>query len=113
MAKPVTADPEDIARKLAANPYLKIPPAPQWILGPDDRVQGVVQEGMTFYRKARNYLAALFYNSVVTHVPFHVIRLGYLRMFGATIGKDSAIMRGTTVWDIEFMTIGEPHLHRL
>lgn len=104
--KPAAADPEDIARKLAANPNLKIPPAPQWILNSEGRVEGAVQEGMTTYRKARNYFAALFYNSVVTHIPFHAIRLGYLRLFGATIGQDSAIMRGTWVWDIEFLTVG-------
>ena len=107
MVEPAVADPEDIARKLAANPKLKIPPAPQWTLDADGRVVGRVQEGMTCYRKARNYLAAVVYNSVVTHIPFHAIRQGYLRFFGATIGRDSAIMRGTTVWDIEYLTIGD------
>jgi acetyltransferase-like isoleucine patch superfamily enzyme len=104
---PGTPDPEDIARKLAANPNLKIPPAPQWTFNSEGRVESVVQEGMTSYRKARNYLAALFYNSFVTHIPIHAVRLGYLRLFGATIGRDSAIMRGTMVWDIEFLTVGD------
>ena len=107
IAEPAVADPEDIARKVAANPKLKIPPAPQWVLNADSRVVGRVQEGVTTYRSARNYLAAVFYNSVVTHIPFHAIRQGYLRLFGATIGKDTAIMRGTTVWDIEYLTIGD------
>jgi acetyltransferase-like isoleucine patch superfamily enzyme len=61
---------------------------------------------VTRYRTARNYLAGIFYNSFVTHIPFHAIRQGYLRLFGATIGKGTAINRGTTVWDIEYLTIG-------
>ena len=43
--EPASADPEDIARKLAANPKLKVPPPPQWVLDDDNRVIGVVQEG--------------------------------------------------------------------
>jgi acetyltransferase-like isoleucine patch superfamily enzyme len=105
--EPAVADPEDIARKLAANPKLKIPAAPQWTLDADGRVVGRVQEGVTSFRVARNYLAAVVYNSFVTHIPFHAIRQGYLRLFGATIGKESTIMRGTTVWDIEYLTIGD------
>jgi acetyltransferase-like isoleucine patch superfamily enzyme len=105
--EPASADPEDIARKVAANPKLKIPPPPQWVLNADGRVVDFVQEGITTYHRARNYLTAVFYNSVVTYIPFHAIRQGYLRLFGATIGKDTAIMRGTTVWDIEFLTIGD------
>jgi acetyltransferase-like isoleucine patch superfamily enzyme len=107
IAESAVADPEDIARKVAANPKLKIPAAPQWVLDADGRVVDRVQEGVTTYRSARNYLAAVFYNSVVTHIPVHAIRQGYLRLFGATIGKDTAIMRGTTVWDIEYLTIGD------
>jgi acetyltransferase-like isoleucine patch superfamily enzyme len=105
-AVPASADAEDVARKLAANPKLKVPPPPQWVLDADNRIIGVEQEGVTRYRMARNYLAGLFYNSFVTHIPFHAIRQGYLRLFGATIGKGTAINRGTTVWDIEYLTIG-------
>jgi acetyltransferase-like isoleucine patch superfamily enzyme len=105
--EPATADPEDIARKLSANPKLKIPPPPQWVLDADDVVIDYVQDEVSSYQKARNYLAAVFYNSVVTHIPFHAIRQGYLRLFGATIGKDSTIMRGTNVLDIEYFTIGD------
>ena len=105
--EPASADPEDIARKLAANPKLKIPPPPQWVLDADNRFIGVVQEGVTRYRTARNYLAAVIYNSLVTHIPVHAVRQGYLRLFGATIGKDSTIMRGTNVLDIEYLTIGD------
>ena len=56
--------------------------------------------------RSRPY-AALFYNSIVTHIPFHFIRLNYLRLFGATIGKGSALNRGTTVWSIPYIVIGE------
>jgi acetyltransferase-like isoleucine patch superfamily enzyme len=105
-AVPASADAEDVARKLAANPKLKVPPPPQWELDADNRIIGVEQEGVTRYRMARNYLAGLFFNSFVTHIPFHAIRQGYLRLFGATIGKGTAINRGTTVWDIEYLTIG-------
>jgi acetyltransferase-like isoleucine patch superfamily enzyme len=62
---------------------------------------------VTRYQRARNYLAALFYNGVVTHIPFHAVRQGYLRLFGATIGTDSTIMRGANVLDIEYLTIGD------
>ena len=104
--EPATADPDDVARKLAANPKLKVPPPPQWVLDGDNRIVDFHQEGVTRYQRARNYLAGLFYNSVVTHIPFHAVRQGYLRLFGATIGEDSTIMRGTNVLDIEYLTIG-------
>ena len=56
---------------------------------------------MTMFQRLRDlYARLLFYNSIVTHIPFHFIRLGYLRLCGATIGKDTAINRGTTVWSI-------------
>jgi len=105
--EPASADQEDVARKRAANPKLKVPPPPQWVLDGDNRIVGVAQEGVTRYRTARNYLAALIYNSFVTHIPFHAIRQGYLRLFGATIGKGTAVNRGTTVWEIEYLTIGD------
>jgi len=57
---PTCADPEDVARKLAANAKLKVPPPPQWVLDADNRVIGVEQEGVTRYRTARNYLAGLY-----------------------------------------------------
>jgi acetyltransferase-like isoleucine patch superfamily enzyme len=101
------ADPEDIARKLAANPKLKVPPPVKWIYDADGRLVGGVQDGVTRFRRARNYFAALLYNSFVTHIPVHAIRQGYLRLFGATIGKDSSIMRGTNVSEIEYLTIGD------
>ncbi|MFZ2526109.1 MAG: acyltransferase [Rhodococcus sp. (in: high G+C Gram-positive bacteria)] len=47
------------------------------------------------------------YNIVVTYVPSHTVRLGWLRLWGAKIGRGSAIMRGTTVLDIRFLDIGD------
>jgi acetyltransferase-like isoleucine patch superfamily enzyme len=105
--EPQTADPADIARKRAANPKLKMPPPLKWVLDENDRVIDFEMEGMTFYRKVRNYLAAWVFNNFVTYIPSHAIRQAYLRFFGATIGKDSAIMRGTMFWSIEFLTIGD------
>jgi acetyltransferase-like isoleucine patch superfamily enzyme len=102
------ADPEDVARKLAANPGLKIPPAPQWELGPDGRVVWYKMQPISFARKARNRLATLLYNAFVTFIPSHLVRQNFLRWFGgATIGKGSTLMRGVTVYDPEFLTIGD------
>lgn len=106
-SEPAKADPEDVARKLAAAPGLKLPPEPEWILGPDNRVVDYKMQGMTFARKAQNRIGMLMFNMLVTHIPSHHVRQTFLRLFGATIGKDSTINRGTTVIDIEFLTIGD------
>jgi acetyltransferase-like isoleucine patch superfamily enzyme len=104
---PKTADPEDVARKRAAAPTLKMPPEPEWTIGESGDLVHYKMQSMGFARKARNRLGGLIYNSFITHIPFHTVRLGYLRIFGATIGKGSAIMRTTTILDIEFLTIGD------
>ena len=104
--EPATADPADVAAKQAAAPGLKLPPEPEWVLGPNGRVVDYKMQGMTFARKLRNRVGMLLYNMIVTYIPSHMIRQAFLRLFGATIGKDSSIMRGTTVIDIEFLTIG-------
>jgi acetyltransferase-like isoleucine patch superfamily enzyme len=88
----MTADAADIARKKAAAPGLKVPP-------PD--------AAMTTLRKLRNAIAAAIFNAVITHIPSHTVRQGYLRAFGAHIGRGTAIMRGTQVFGIEFLTIGD------
>jgi acetyltransferase-like isoleucine patch superfamily enzyme len=101
------ADPEDRARKLAAAPNLKLPPDPEWELGPDGRVLHYRMQSMSFARKARNRVATILFNMIVTYIPSHFIRQNFLRWFGgATIGKGSTIMRGTTVFDPEFLSIG-------
>jgi acetyltransferase-like isoleucine patch superfamily enzyme len=104
--EPATADPEDVARKKAAAPTLKMPPEAEWVLGPDGRVVDYKMQGMGFRRKARNRISELIFNSFITFIPSHTIRQGFLRLMGATIGKHSSIMRGTSILDIEFLTIG-------
>ena len=104
---PKSADPEDVARKRAAAPTLKMPPEPEWSIGENGDLVHYKMQSMGVVRKARNRLAELIYNALITHIPSHTVRLGYLRMFGATIGQGSAIMRTTTVLDIEFLTIGD------
>jgi acetyltransferase-like isoleucine patch superfamily enzyme len=104
--EPAVTDPEVVAAKLAAAPTLKLPPAPKYDLQPDGRVANYRMQNMGVLRKARNRIGQLLYNMLVTHIPSHAIRLTYLRMFGATIGKGSSVNRGTTILDIEFLTIG-------
>jgi acetyltransferase-like isoleucine patch superfamily enzyme len=105
--QPKSADPEDVARKRAAAPTLKLPPEPEYTLREDGRVANYRMQSMGVGRKARNRLGQLIYNSFVTHFPSHHVRLAYLRLFGATIGKGAAIMRTTQILDIEFLTIGD------
>jgi len=104
--RPDAADPADIARKLAAAPGLKVPPQAEWILDSDGRIKDMIWPGMTFARKLRNFVGMVSFNMIVTYIPSHFIRQNFLRLFGATIGKGSSIMRGTTVYDVEFLTIG-------
>lgn len=54
-----------------------------------------------------DHAGVVLYNFVVTHVPSHTARTGFLRLFGAEIGKDTAVFRGTTVLGIRSLTIGE------
>jgi len=105
--EPKFADPEVVARKVAAAPTLKLAPPHEFIVDENDNLVYYKMQSMRFARKARNRLGELIYNSFVTHIPSHAVRQGYLRLFGATIGKGSAIMRGTTILDIEFLTIGD------
>ncbi len=106
--EPDTADPEDVARKVAAAPTLKIPPPPEWVYNDEGRVIDILQEGMTFRRKLFNYLAELGYNLVFGHLPSQRARQGgFLRRCGADIGKRTKIGRNTKVLNIEFLTIGD------
>ncbi len=105
--EPQASDPEVIARKRAVNPKVRIPPRLEWVTDPDGRILDYKLAGDNIVKRVRDLYAALFYNSIVTHIPFHFIRLGYLRLFGATIGKGSALNRGTTVWSIPYIVIGE------
>ncbi|WP_234794202.1 acyltransferase [Mycolicibacterium flavescens] len=85
----VTAD--DVARRRAAAPKLKVPPAAP----------------PTGLRRLRDRLSEQIFNLVLTHVPSHTVRQGFLRACGATIGERSAIMRGTEVYGIAYLTIGD------
>jgi acetyltransferase-like isoleucine patch superfamily enzyme len=88
-------------------PDLKIAPPPTIEVSEDGELLRYTMQTMSVYRKARNRIGWLLYNMFVTYIPFHFIRLGYLRLFGARIGEGSSIMRGTTVLDIEFLRIGK------
>ncbi|SHV70469.1 colanic acid biosynthesis acetyltransferase WcaF [Mycobacteroides abscessus subsp. abscessus] len=105
--EPQASDPELIARKRAVNPNVRIPPKMQWVTDDDGNILKHELPGETLWHRIRDTYAALFYSSVVTHIPFHFIRLGYLRLFGAKIGKGSAINRGTSVWSIPYLVIGD------
>jgi len=105
--EPAKADPEDVARKVAAAPGLKLPPEPSYDLLPDGRVANYRMQSMGLGRKARNRIGQVLYNLIFTHIPFHFIRQGFLRAFGATIGTNSCIMLGTSILDIEFLTVGD------
>ena len=105
--EPAKADPEDVARKVAAAPGLKLPPEPSYDLQPDGRVTNYRMQNMGLSRKLRNRIGQVLFNLIVTHIPFHFVRQGFLRLFGATIGKNSCIMLGTSILDIEFLTIGD------
>ncbi|MGV0715372.1 acyltransferase [Mycolicibacterium sp. XJ662] len=104
--EPTKADPADVARKLAAAPDLKLPPPPSWEIGPDGELANYRMQTMGLARKARNRIAQLLYNMFVTYIPSHAVRLGFLRLVGATIGEGSSIMRTTQVLDPEFLRIG-------
>ena len=83
---------EDVARKKAAVPALKVPS----------------DQGLSPQRRPlRDRIAEQIFNSFITNVPSHTVRQGYLRAFGATIGHDSAIMRGTSVFGIAYLTVGD------
>lgn len=47
------------------------------------------------------------YNIVINKIPSHNIRIGWLRLGGAKIGKSSAVWRNTEILGIENLVIGE------
>ncbi|WP_331436207.1 acyltransferase [Gordonia sp. w5E2] len=57
--------------------------------------------------KARNRIGILLYNSLITHIPSHTVRQGFLRAFGAKIGKGTSILRGCLFFDIDQVRIGD------
>jgi acetyltransferase-like isoleucine patch superfamily enzyme len=105
--EPDKADPNDVARKRAAAPDLRMPPEPKYVLDENGELVSYKMQDMGVVRKARNRIGQLLYNMFITYIPSHAVRLGFLRLCGAKIGKASSIMRTTTVLDIEFLRIGE------
>ena len=57
-------------------------------------------------RKIAAHLAAVGYNIVIKGIPFHAIRLAYLRLVGARIGRQVGMLRGTTVIRPDQIRIG-------
>lgn len=55
---------------------------------------------------AREQLGERLYNLIITHVPSHWVRLTWLRLFGATIGRRTSIMMRTRVHGLKQLTIG-------
>jgi acetyltransferase-like isoleucine patch superfamily enzyme len=105
--EPQASDPEAIARKRAVNPNVRIPPRMEWVTDSDGRILNYKLAGETMFHRIRDLYAALFYNTFVTYIPSHHVRLAYLRLFGAKIGKGSAINRGSGVWSIPYIVIGD------
>ncbi|KZF09501.1 MAG: acyltransferase [Rhodococcus sp. (in: high G+C Gram-positive bacteria)] len=64
-------------------------------------------QDISLARKIRNRIGTLGFNMLVTYIPSHIVRQNFLRAFGAKIGKDTSIFRGTTILDIENLVIGE------
>jgi len=105
--EPQKADPADIARKLEVAPDLTIVPGPIIELSEDgEKLVSYKMQDISVRRKVRNRIATLLYNMLITYIPSHTVRLGFLRLAGAKIGKGSSIMRGTTILDPEFLRIG-------
>jgi putative colanic acid biosynthesis acetyltransferase WcaF len=53
------------------------------------------------------FLLELTYNTVVTHIPSHWVRLTFLRLLGARIGARSTVFRGCRIDTARNLTIGE------
>ena len=105
--EPQASDPEVIAKKRAVNPNVRIPPRMEWVTDADGRIVNYRLAGETSLHRIRDLYAAWFYNNFVTYIPVHFIRQSYLRLFGASIGKGSAINRGTEVYSIPYIVIGD------
>lgn len=52
------------------------------------------------------HLGVVLFNNLFTFVPIHRFRLAALRLWGAEIGRETSIFRGTTVLGIEGLRIG-------
>jgi putative colanic acid biosynthesis acetyltransferase WcaF len=57
--------------------------------------------------KLYNRIGILLFNMFVTYIPSHLIRQNFMRLFGAHIGKGTAILRGAQVFDLRYLSIGD------
>lgn len=105
--EPFTSDPEVVARKVAVNPKVRMPPKLEWVTDADGNIKDYEIPGETVLTRLKDVYAGWFYNNVVTWIPSHHLRQAYLRLFGATIGKKSAINRGTKVVYMKYLVIGD------
>jgi len=62
---------------------------------------------MDKYLKVFQRCGEVFFNMFITHVPSHAVRRGYLKLWGATIGPKTYILRGTSILAIDKLVIGE------
>ena len=60
----------------------------------------------TFFDRVRRCWEQV-YNMLINKIPFHCVRLAWLRLGGAKIGKGSTIWRNTEVIGMENLVIGE------
>lgn len=56
---------------------------------------------------AQEQIGERLYNLVITRVPSHWVRLNWLRLFGAKIGKNTSIMMRTRVHGLKQLTVGD------
>lgn len=56
---------------------------------------------------AWRHLGVVLFNTYVTFIPLHALRLAVLRLWGAEIGHGVCLLRGTTVLGIEGLRIGD------
>ena len=59
------------------------------------------------WEKFRSTLAAALYRSIITHVPLHWVRQAFLRAAGMRIGRNVAILTGTTIIRPERISLGD------
>lgn len=105
--EPQASDPDVIARKIAVNPNVRNRKRMNWVLNDEGHIVNFRIDGETVWIRARELYAAWFFNNFVTFIPSHFLRQGYMRLCGAKIGKDSAINRGTNVWSLPYLVIGD------
>ena len=88
---------------------LRTPPPPKMseTVVDGEVVKKYKMQDISLLQKLYNRIGLVGYNLLITYVPSHTIRLAWLRLFGAKIGKGSTVLRGTTVFDLPYLTIGE------